>query len=216
MSCTAPLALALALLAPLARAAPATPGFSGAAAAGASVGALAGEGVTKGLFTAAIVRVEAFGVPADAPGPRVGVSVWGQLPFGPAPTLDLAALGVSGEDLPTSAAVELWHYGVLATIRGEPQRPLSLDAAFGFGRIDLRGAPLQTTALPALTGELGLRHRLRGPAQLSWTLRASWAAAPPTAALNTAAVTAPAGTTTGDWWTLQLGPSVSMRTPASR
>jgi predicted Zn-dependent protease len=28
-----------------------------------------------------------------------------------------------------------------------------------------------------------------------------------------AAVTAPAGTTTGDWWTLQLGPSLSFRAP---
>lgn len=192
---------------------PAATGFSGAAAAGVSAGLLSGAGVKSGAFTAALVRVEAFGVPADAPGPRVGVSVWGQVPIGPTPSLDLAQLGVQGEDLPSQAPVELWHYGVLATIRGDPQRPVSVDTGFGFGRIDLRGAPLAVTALPALTGELGLRHRIAGPAQVSWTLRASWAAAPPAAALDTAAVEAPAGTTTGDWWVLQLGPSVSMRTP---
>lgn len=190
-----------------------TAGYSGSAAVGLSGGLLAGEGVSKGIFTAAIVRYEAFAVPADARKPRLGVSVWGQFPMGPKPTLDLAALGVSGEDLPRSAEVELWHYGVLATVRGDPAAPVSADVAFGFGRMDLRGAPLSTTALPALTGELGLRHRVRGPAQLSWTLRASWLAAPPTAALDTAAVTAPAGTTTGDWWTLQLGPSLSFRAP---
>jgi hypothetical protein len=190
-----------------------TAGYSGNAAVGASAGILAGDGVSKGVFTAAIVRYEAYAVPVDARKPRLGVSVWGQFPMGPKPTLDLAALGVSGEDLPQSAEVELWHYGVLATIRGDPAAPVSADVAFGFGRVDLRGAPLATTALPALTGELGLRHRVRGPAQLSWTLRASWLAAPPQAALDTAAVTAPAGTTTGDWWTLQLGPSLSFRAP---
>ena len=186
--------------------------FSSGAAAAVYPGLLAGVGVEKGFFTTAVVRVEAFAVPTSAPGPRLGLSVWGAFPFGPKPTLDLRALGVSGEEQPSTAEVELWHYGVLATVRGEPERPISLDAAFGFGRVDLRGAPLAVTALPGLTGEVGLRHRLVGAAQVSWTLRASWLAAPPTSALNLAAVSAPAGQAGEDWWTVQLGPSISLTT----
>lgn len=186
--------------------------FSGEAAAAFYPGALSGIGVDKGFFTTALVRVEAFAVPRSAPGPRLGLSVWGAFPLGPTPTLDLEALGVSGEGIPSSSGVELWQYGVLATVRADPERPLSLDAAFGFGRADLRGAPLTVTALPALTGELGLRHKLAGAARVSWTLRATWLAAPPSGAPIVAAVSAPAGQASTDWWTLQLGPSVSLPT----
>lgn len=171
---------------------------------------LSGIGVERGFFTTALVRVDAFALPRSAPGPRLGLSVWGAFPFGAKPTLDLDALGQGGDDQPSAAQVELWQYGVLAAVRSEPDRPVGLDAAFGFGRTDLRGAPLAATALPALTGELGLRHRLVGPAQLSWTLRATWLAAPPTGAQALAAVSAPAGQASEDWWTVQLGPSLSL------
>ncbi len=183
--------------------------FAADAGVGVMVGSLRGVGVEKGVNTSVLVRWEGFADAPDDHGPRIGASVWGAFPVGPQPLVRQGELGATGLEVPTTGTVELWSYGVAVAVRADPRSKVAMDVSFGFERTDLRGVALSTSALPGLMGEVGLRHRLASFASVSWTARASWLASPSPAPASVAEV--PAGTTSGDWFSLQFGPVVNLR-----
>ena len=126
--------------------------------------------------------------PRTAPGPRLGLGVWGSAALWP--------LQTRAEDEDESTFSYL-HYGLVTVLRYDPSAPLSFTTGLGYGRLDLAdwwGGP---NYLPTLTFEAGLRQRLAERPYLDYTARVHWATGRD-----------PTGVGFEEWWLAQLAISV--------
>ncbi len=166
--------------------------------AGASAGALLGEWPVAGVHTAWQLKLDAFPTAREAPGPRVGASVFAGGSAGIRQDAREAH-----EDQVARFPFSYVHWGVLAAIRPDPARTWGGLPSFWFGRIDHTeywGAPY---ALPMATLEAGARKgtgRSDRPLFLDLVARVSWGSARGPGTLPGGAL--------DDWWLVQGGLSV--------
>jgi hypothetical protein len=152
---------------------PEQPAFGADVSAGYAVGALLGEWPVAGPHGAFTFRYDAFIQTREAPGPRVGISLFGGRTLWPVPEREEVLDDGSIE----RAEFSYYHYGVMGAVRFEPAAPWGGAFSIGFSRLDLDdyyGAPL---AVPLLLVEGGARRRLGpdGPLFLDLLARAGWA-----------------------------------------
>lgn len=144
------------------------PRFGADFSAGLGGRALLGPWPTPGVHGFVQGRYDAFIVPSEAGGPRLGLGIWAAASAWP--------LQEAEED---GALQEIRYvqYGVMSVLRHDPAAPAGALVGVGFSRLDLDaywGGPL---ALPLLDFEVGVRQRLRPGAFLDWTARAHWGTA---------------------------------------
>ena len=155
---------------------------------GYAIGSLVGNWPQTGVHGAVLGRYEAFISPRSAPGPRLGMSLWGSAALWP--------LQTRTEDGAEDTFSYL-HYGLITALRYDPSAPLSLTAGMGYGRLDLSdwwGGP---NYLPTLTFEAGLRQRLADRPYLDWMARVHWATGRD-----------PTGSGYEEWWLAQFAVSI--------
>jgi hypothetical protein len=152
-------------------------------------GLIAHPWIERGGFGALIGRYEAFTVGRDAPGPRLGASIWASKAMG--------RLATATEPLPERRTkqvdVAMTHFGALAVLRHAPSAPIGATMGFGFGRADIEDHYDGPLSLPVLTFEAGARHSASDLTYVDWMARAHWATSrsPVTAQLD-------------EWWMVQL------------
>ena len=161
--------------------------------AGIATGALLGEWPVAGIHTAWQVRFDAFPEARDAPGVRVGASL-----FAEGSALLLQDAEEVTDDAVDRFAFSYLHWGMLVAIRPDPQAPWGGLASLGFGRLDLDDFWGAAYAVPMATLEAGARRRVgraSGSAFLDLSARGSWGSA-------RGPGTAP-GEAMDDWWLVQ-------------
>ena len=166
--------------------------FGSDISAGVAPGALLGEWPAPGLHGAFVLRYDAFIEPRDAPGVRMGLSVFGGRSVWP---LQDSSGGVDAEGNEELTPFSFYHYGALAVMRYAPAAPWGGTFGVGFSRIDIedyQGGPL---GLPVFLLEGGARRRIGsdGQAFLDLMMRGGWGSA--------AGIEEP--TEWSDWWLVQ-------------
>ncbi len=148
------------------------PAFGSDLSMGIGLGTLLGTWPDPGLHSWLGGRYDAFVVPADRRGARLGASIFAS------GTLGLLPQATEQEsDVNNIVTFSCLHYGVLSALRLDPRLPWSGLVSFGFSRLDLStywGAPY---AVPMITFEAGLRRRMlrRDPRPfLDMVARLSW------------------------------------------
>ena len=164
------------------------PDFGADVSVGYAAGSLIGNWPQSGFHGTVLARYEAFLVPRSAPGPRLGLGLWGSSTVWP-----LQSYAEEGDE----GSIEYLHYGLLTVLRYDPAAPVSFTTGLGYGRLDLQewwGGP---NYLPTLTFEAGVRQRLGEVPYLDWTGRVHWATGRD-----------PTGLGFEEWWLVQLAISV--------
>ncbi len=149
--------------------------FGSDISAGAGLGILLGSWPLAGPHSTFHARFEAFTVSAATPGPRLGVSLFGDKALGL-----LQDASEEQEGVVVEFPFSYLHYGVLSVLRFDPALPWTGTAGFGFGRLDLENYYGGPHALPTLIFEGGVRRHLgraTSPAFFDLGLRASWGSA---------------------------------------
>ena len=193
--------------------APPRPGFAGDAIVGWTIGTVTAPSINSGASGSLLVRYDAFATRRSTGGARLGFSVWGAFHTPPSSTWTGEAgqvLRADDSDVSVDlgdSTVGFRRYGLMTVLRHDPAAPISADVGFGFGRVDLDASPWGRTALPALTFEAGLRHKV--PVDrlfVTWTARGSWIETP----------SAAGGWPAEEWWFVEFGPCIGygMRTGA--
>ena len=166
--------------------------FGSAISAGVAPGVLLGEWPEPGVHGAFVLRYDAFIEPRDAPGVRMGLSIFGGASVWP---LQDSSTQVDLEGNPELVPFSFYHFGALAILRYAPAAPWGGTFGVGFSRLDLedyQGGPL---GLPVFLLEGGARRRL-GPDGLAFVdlmFRGGWG--------SSAGIEEPTEWT--DWWLLQ-------------
>ena len=139
--------------------------------------------INPGATGSLLVRYDAFATRRSTGGARLGFSVWGAFHTPPSSTWTGEATRSFEQMMPmyrSTSVTPRWAFA--GTDDRPPARsgaPISADVGFGFGRVDLDASPWGRTALPALTFEAGLRHKV--PVDrlfVTWTARGSWIETP--------------------------------------
>ncbi len=138
----------------------------------AGAGSLLGEWTVPGVHTTVGLRFDAFATPADAPGPRLGLSIFGERAMG---LLPRASEEQSGElvDFPFGFN----HFGALCALRSDPAMPWGGNAALGFSRMDLEPYYGGSYPVPVMLFEGGMRRHIGRSASGVFAdlgLRAGW------------------------------------------
>jgi hypothetical protein len=178
---------------------PISVGYGSDASIGVGAGTLLGDWPKNGVHTLISGRYDAFLVERDAPGPRLGASIFAEVSAG--------LLQDAQEDNATPFPFTFLHYGVLSVLRFDPSMPWTGLFGFGFSRLDLSDYFNGPQAIPMMTFETGVRRGLgRGLAAhsssfdgspaprnlfLDGDLRFSWGSA-----------RAP-GNVASEWWLIQ-------------
>ena len=184
---------------------PPAPAFAGDAMVGFFAGTAFAPSIPQAAMGSVLVRYDAFATRRDAGGARLGFSLWGAFSAPPVLSWSGEAAQLLRAD-EADVAVDLSdttvrprRYGMMTVLRHDPASRVSADVGFGFGRVDLDASPWGRLALPALTIEAGVRHRLPiERAFVSWTVRGTWAETP----------SAASGWPAEEWWFIELGPSL--------
>ena len=184
---------------------PPRPAFAGDAMVGWTIGTLTAPSIPAKASGSFLVRYDAFATPRSAGGPRLGLSLWGAFSTPPQASWSAEAAPVLRADDAdvavdlTDSTVQPRRYGIMTVLRHDPAARISADVGFGFGRVDLDASPWGRVALPALTFEAGLRHRIPADrAFVSWTARGTWMETPSSAA----------GWPAEEWWLVEVGPCI--------
>jgi len=164
------------------------PDFGADASLGYAFGSLLGNWPQSGVHGAVLGRYEAFIEPRTAPGPRLGLSLWGSAALWPLQS----RVEDGAED-----TFSYLHYGLITALRYDPAAPVSLTTGIGYGRLDLAewwGGP---NHLPTLTFEAGARQRVVEHGFIDWMARVHWATGRD-----------PTGLGFEEWWLAQLAVTV--------
>lgn len=161
------------------------PDFGSDVAVGYAIGALLGSWPEPGAWGSVVARTEAFLVPQSAPGPRLGLSLWGSATVGPRQRFL--------EDDGRAGSFSTTAYGVMTVLRGDPALRVSPVAGVGFGRHDLVDYHQGPLAIPTLSFEGGARVGVRGPAFVDVAARAHWGT-----------TRSPTADSLHEWWGVQL------------
>jgi hypothetical protein len=132
-------------------------------------GAVLGPWAVPSAHTSLGLRFDAFMVGRDQPGPRLGMSVFGEQAMGLLPHAE-EEIGGELQEFP----FQYTHFGALCVMRSDPELPWGGNAGLGFSRLDLDpyyGAPYPA---PMVLFEGGARRALGRSAFLDLGLRAGW------------------------------------------
>lgn len=140
-------------------------------AVGYFAGSLLGAWPDPGWGGVATGRLDTFVQSRDAPGWRLGLSLWGSTTLGPLQTgTDLSAGAPAAG---ATSELRFNHYGAMTVLRPEPTVKVAPLFGVGLSRLDLsegyHGGPL---ALPLVSFEAGVRQLVGAPVFLDWTVRA--------------------------------------------
>lgn len=138
---------------------------------GAVGGVMLGAWPLPGPHGGLTARYDAFIQDREAPGPRLGLSIFASASVWPLQDKQEEIDGVLQPD----GAFRWLNYGALVALRYDPSAPRTPTAALGFSRLDLEDWYDGVQTVPMVTGEVGLRQAI-GP---SWAfvdahLRAGW------------------------------------------
>ncbi len=135
-------------------------------------GTLLGSWTVPGVHTVVGIRFEAFARSVATPGPRLGLSLFGEQTLGLLPE---ATEEQEGQDV--SFPFQYLHYGALCVFRTDASLPWGGNAGLGFSRMDLEPYYNGTYPIPVMLFEGGVRRHLGGPQTrlfLDLGLRAGW------------------------------------------
>jgi hypothetical protein len=127
-----------------------------------------GEWPDPGVEGVGTARVDLFPVPRDAPGVRVGASVWARGSVWP--------LQTATPDGGSPAAFNTRQYGLHAVFRYDPRTPLTGTFGFGFSRLDIAGYEDGVWTVPMFSVEAGLRQAV-GLGFVDYGVSSGWGSA---------------------------------------
>jgi len=146
------------------------PSFGADTSVGYSVGHIFGPDLTERTHGAALFRLDSFVQDMTYEGPRLGMSVWGEMSLSPKPTI--LAMSDLGAERPEE--IKINHVGILAIIRQHAEAPLSGTFGVGFGRVEMTSDTQGRIALPAFTVEAGGRYKTSRQSFVDLMARAHW------------------------------------------
>ncbi len=132
-------------------------------------GAVLGPWAVPSAHSSLGLRFDAFLVGREQPGPRLGMSLFGEQAMG---LLPRAEEEIEGQRV--AFPFQYSHFGALCVLRSDPELPWGGNAGLGFSRMDLDpyyGAPYP---VPLALFEGGVRRALGRGAFLDLGLRAGW------------------------------------------
>jgi hypothetical protein len=133
-------------------------------------GAVLGDWSVPGVHSTVGLRFDAFMAAADTPGPRLGMSIFGEQALGLLPHAQEDQDGQVVE-----FPFQYSHFGALCVLRSDPALPWGGNAGLGFSRLDLEPYYGGALPLPVMLFEGGARRALGGsPAFVDLGLRAGW------------------------------------------
>lgn len=133
-------------------------------------GAVLGEWAVPGAHTTVGLRFDAFMAGAGTPGPRLGMSIFGERSMGLLPQAEEEQDGQL-----VAFPFEYSHFGALCVLRSDAALPWGGNAGLGFSRMDLSPYYGGAYPLPVMLFEGGVRRAMGGsPAFVDLGLRAGW------------------------------------------
>jgi len=134
------------------------------------MGSLLGGWTVPGPHSTVGLRFDAFMAGALTPGPRLGLSVFGEQALG---LLQQAEEELDGQLV--AFPFQYTHFGALCVVRSDPSLPWGGNAGLGFSRMDLDPYYGAAYPVPVMLFEAGVRrHMGNSPAFLDLGLRAGW------------------------------------------
>ena len=146
------------------------PQFGADTSVGYTVGHILGPELTKRTHGAALFRLDSFVQDRTFEGPRLGISICGEMSVNPQPTV-MATTDLGAQ---SPEKIKMNHVGILGILRQHAEAPFSGTFGIGFGRLEMTTQTEGRIALPAFTIEAGGRYKTSRQSFVDLMARAHW------------------------------------------